>query len=96
MVLTQDQIVQAATLFATEQFVMANLTANLGTTEIQAAFTALDNAMNATLNQAVAVQGGATLVKVALLNQIRTAVPSVTVQQAALILIYWAKKAAGL
>ena len=96
MALTAQQIHDAARDFAHETFVSSNTTANLGTTEIQAALTALDNAMGATLNTAVAVAGGNTTIVAALQGQILGVAPHATVQQQALLLIYWAKKAAGL
>lgn len=96
MALTSAQIALAATQFAQDNFVATNATANASTSQIQAALQALDNGMNTTLNAAVAAVGGTTLVVTALQQQITNSWPSATVQQQALLLIYWARKAAGL
>jgi len=96
MALTPQQIQDAAIEFAIDNFSTTNTTANLGTTEIQAAIQAIDTAMNVTLNTAVAVAGGNTTIVAAFQGQILGVAPHATVQQQALLLIYWAKKAAGL
>jgi len=96
MALTAQQLAAAAGDFAQNVFVLPDATANLSVTDIQNALSGLDTAMHATLNQAAAVAGGASTVVAALLDQVQSAVPAITGQQAALVLIYWAKKAAGL
>lgn len=96
MALSAAQLLQSAQDFCQEVFVGPGVTANFTTAQIQNAIAAIDTGMNTTLANAVTAKGGATTIVAALQSQITGAMPGATVQQQALCLIIWAKRAAGL
>lgn len=96
MAMTAAQLVQCAKDFCQDVFVGPNATATFNTDQIQSAISAIDAGMNTTLANAAAAKGGATTIVAALQSQITSAMPGASVQQQALLLIYWARRAAGL
>lgn len=96
MALTNDDTRAVAGYWAEQVFVKQNVTANFSLESIRAAAQAIDNAFDATLNQAVAAVGGTTTV-ISGLNQIIPApFNTATVQQKTLLACYVLMKRAGL
>jgi len=94
--LTSAQLLQCAKDFCQDVFVGPNVTANFSTDQVQAAVSAIDTGMSTTLSAAVAAKGGGTTVLAALQSQVTGAMPGASAQMQALLLIYWARRAAGL
>ena len=94
--LTAAQQAAVAQKWANDVFVAQSITANFGADSINAAAAALDNAFDATLNQAVAAVGGTTTV----INGLNAIIPqpfqSATAQQKTLLCCYVLMKRAGL
>ena len=90
MTVTTAQKQKIASELANRIFVNAKVTGHSNGDQIMAAIQAIDNGMEATLNQAVAASGGTTKVKIAFLNQAKSGAPNLTNQEAGLALALWA------
>lgn len=96
MALTADQQKDVASLWALENFVKANVTANFGTDSLIAAGVALDNAFDTTLNAAVTAVGGTKTIIQALAASIPAPFSGATIQQKTLLACYVLMKRAGI
>jgi hypothetical protein len=94
MALTSPQNRDAAAQIASKIFNGA--VANFNLADLQSAVTAVDNALDSTLNQAVAVVGGATTVASAMAQIIPAPFSSATAQQKSLLVCYVIMKRAGI
>lgn len=95
MALTTQQKAQVAAYWANVVFTSA-VTANFNTDDIAAAATAIDNAFDATLNQAVAAVGGTTTIIQGLASVIPAPFSGATAQQKTLLACHVLMKRAGL
>lgn len=96
MALTAAQLHAVSQFWSQQQFVMASVTANFSTADLQAAAQAVDNALDATLNQAVAIVGGTTTVAAGLNAIIPAPFSTATVQQKTILVCYVLMKRAGI
>lgn len=96
MALTTQQKAQVAAVWAMESFVTPNVTAVFNTTDIIAAVTAVDNALDTTLNAAVTAVGGTTTVINGLAAVIPAPFSTATAGQKTLLLNYVLMKRVGL
>lgn len=94
MPLTTAQNRDAAAQVANKIF--ATVTANFALDQIQAAITAVDNALDSTLNQAVTAVGGTTTVANGMAQVIPAPFSTATAQQKTLLVCYVLMKRAGL
>jgi hypothetical protein len=95
MALTIQQKAQVAAYWANLAF-SQSVVANFNTDDIAAAATAIDNAFDATLNQAVAAVGGTTTVIQGLASVIPAPFNTATAQQKTLLACYVLMKREGL
>lgn len=96
MALTSPQHQAIAAYWAQQVFVGPNLTANFSIADLQAAAQAIDNALDATLNQAVIAVGGATTVAAGMAAVIPAPVSGASAQQKTLLVCYVLMKRAGI
>jgi hypothetical protein len=96
MSLTTQQIASVAGFWTNVNFVVANATAIYSLDQIEAAATALDNAFDTTLNNAVTAVGGTTTVINGLAASIPAPFSGATTQQKTLLCCYVLMKRAGL
>lgn len=96
MALTTPQKQQVAGYWALQNFVTPNVTANFNTADLAAAVTAIDNALDATLNQAVAAVGGTTTVANGMAAVIPAPFSTATASQKILLVCYVLMKRAGI
>lgn len=96
MALTTPQQKAAAAYWAQQVFVAPNLTANFSLADLQAAAQAIDNALDATLNQAVTAVGGTTTVANGMAAVIPAPVSAASAQQKTLLVCYVLMKRAGI
>lgn len=94
MPLTTAQNRDAAAQVANKIF--STVTANFALDNIQAAITAVDNALDSTLNQAVAAVGGTTTVANGMAAVIPAPFSTATAQQKTLLVCFVLMKRAGL
>lgn len=96
MALTTTQKQSIAAYWALQNFVAPNVTANFNTADLAAAVTAVDNALDATLNQAVAAVGGTTTVAAGMAAVIPAPFNTATAAQKALLVCYVIMKRSNL
>jgi hypothetical protein len=94
--LNASQVQQVASLWAVENFVRPQVTANFSVADISAAASALDAAFDTALSAAVTAVGGATTVINGLAAIIPAPFSSATVQQKTLLCCYVLMKRAGI
>lgn len=95
MAMTDAEIREVAAALGQQIFVALAATAHSNLAELKQAVQNIDDAMNASCNQA-ATQHGAKLVKTALRDEAQTGASNLTNAEAAMALAYWALKEAGL
>lgn len=96
MALTSEQHRTVAAYWAEQVFVGSNLTANFSLTDLRAAVQTIDNALDATLSQAVAAVGGTTTVVNGMASVIPAPVNGASAQQQTLLVCYVLMKRAGI
>lgn len=96
MALTSQQKAQVAATWAMAVFVVPNVVANFNTDDIVAAVTALDNALDTTLNAAVAAVGGTTTIINGLAQIIPAPFSAASASQKTILLNYVLAKRVGL
>lgn len=96
MALSAQQKQQLTQKWAVEFFVAFNSVANFSAADLQAAATAVDNALDATLNQAVATVGGTTTVINGMAAVIPAPFSNATGAQKVALVCYVLMKRAGL
>lgn len=96
MALTTQQKKDATVYWVLQNFVMPNVTANFNTTDITAAITAIDNALDSTLNQAVTAVGGTTTVANGMAAVIPSPFSGATATQKTLLVCYVLMKRASI
>jgi len=94
--LTQQQLAETGAYWANKWFVLANATANLATTDLTAAISAIDSAFDTTLNAAVAAGHGPQTVAQALNSVIPAPASSLSTQQKAELVTFAIMKRYGL
>jgi hypothetical protein len=94
--LTAPQVQQVAALWALNNFVGPNITANFNVGDISAAVSALDAAFDTTLTAAVAAVGGSTTVINGLAAIIPAPFSGATAQQKTLLCCYVLMKRMGI
>lgn len=96
MAQTISQIERIARNVASKIYVDLDATAEYNLSQIVNAVQAIDNAMNATVDQASAAGYGSDQIKVAMFHEMQNSMPGITVKQAAIALALWALEEAGL
>lgn len=96
MPLTDTEIGELGYELVQRIYVTPNKTSTHTVQEIKAAMAKIDTAMNATGQQIVNAGYGATALEQALLAECQSAAPDLTVPEAAIALMLWTAKRAGL
>lgn len=96
MALTTPQKQSVAQVWAVQNFVTPNITANFNTADLVAAATAIDNAFDTTLSAAVTAVGGSTTIINGLAQVIPSPFSGASVQQKTLLACYVLMKRSGL
>lgn len=96
MALTTAQIHSLSQLWAQQQFVAANITANFTVADLQAAAQAIDNAFDTTLNAAVVAVGGGLTIAQGLNAIIPAPFNTATVAQKSILVCYVIMKRSGI
>lgn len=95
MALTDDELTFLAKELAERIFVRSNVLAHSSAGTLKASIQAIDQGMSATTNQVQSLYPN-TVLKLALLNHIKSVAPNLTTQQAGITLALWALREVGL